>query len=156
MANAKQQPSNEYLETLLAYYEAEVGGEAYFEALADHFEEREKVLLLAMVERYAAESVEPLIEKYGLVPRDTTAIHREGRSYRDLHQSQSWSEFMEYMVRRYPEYLVEFRSLEQMAPAEDLPALNVLTDHEIAVIEFAEMELAGDPDSLKPLYNYLA
>jgi len=156
MTSVGPQPSDEYLETLLAYYEEEISGEAYFEALADHFDEREKVLLLARVERYAADSVVPLIEKYGLIPRDTADIQREGRGYRSLHQSLSWSEFMSYMVRRYPEYLVEFRSLEQMAPAEDLPALKVLTGHEVAVIEFAKMELAGDADSLKALLDYMA
>jgi len=43
-----------------------------------------------------------------------------------------------------------------MAPIEDLTALSVLTDHEIAVIDFAKRELAGDPDSTAPLYLYLA
>ena len=42
-----------------------------------------------------------------------------------------------------------------MAPEEDLYALNNLTEHEVAAIEFAKRELARDPDSLAPLRNYL-
>lgn len=52
--------STDYLETLLSYYEEEISGEAYFYALADHFEERDKLILLARIERDAAHAVEPL------------------------------------------------------------------------------------------------
>ena len=149
------EPSKQYLQTLLRYYEEEISGEAYFYALADHFAEREKVILLARIERRAAEAVLPLLEKYGLTPRDESVIHSEGRSDPELHQSHSWPEFMTYMVKRYPGYVEDFRALEQMAPVEDLTALNVLTDHEVVVIDFAEKELAGDPDSLAPLLKYL-
>ena len=43
--------SSEYLKTLLRYYEDEIRGEAYFFALAEHYEERDKVILLGNVER---------------------------------------------------------------------------------------------------------
>lgn len=43
-----------YLRTLLLYYEEEIIGEAYFHGLARHFDEREKIVLLARVERRAA------------------------------------------------------------------------------------------------------
>ena len=58
--------SSEYLDTLLKYYEDEIRGEAYFFALAEHFEERDKVILLGKVERRAAEAVIPLLQKYEL------------------------------------------------------------------------------------------
>jgi len=150
------QASKEYLDTLLRYFEDEISGEAYFYGLAEHFAEREKTILLARVERHAAEAVRPLLHKYGLEPRQESVIRDQGKAYVEVHQSYSWREFMTYIVKRYPGYLDDFAGLENLAPAEDLPALNVLTDHEVAVIEFAEMELAGDPDSLKPLYDYMA
>jgi dimethylamine/trimethylamine dehydrogenase len=62
--------TDEYLKTLLSYYEEEIEGEAYFYGLVDYFEEQEKLTVLARVERRAAESVVPLLEKYGLVSRD--------------------------------------------------------------------------------------
>jgi dimethylamine/trimethylamine dehydrogenase len=150
------QASEEYLDTLLKYFEDEISGEAYFYGLAEHFAEREKTILLARVERHAAESVRPLLDKYGLEPRDETVIHNQGKGYVQKHQAYSWPEFMTYIIKRYPGYLDEFKGLEDMAPREDLPALNILTDHEVAVIEFAKMELAGNPDSLLPLIRYLA
>jgi len=43
-----------------------------------------------------------------------------------------------------------------MAPVADLPALETLTEHEVAVIDFAKLEIAGDPNSTAPLLQYLA
>ena len=56
---------------------------------------------------------------------------------------------------RYPQYLDDFVVLEKMAPTEDLEQLQQLTAHEIAALEFAELELANDPDSCAPLHQYL-
>jgi dimethylamine/trimethylamine dehydrogenase len=148
-------PSTRYLDTLLRYYEEEISGEAYFYALADYFDEPEKMVLLAKTERVAAQAIEPLLIKYGLVPKGDSELKDLGQSHIKLHQTYSWSEFMTYVVERYPGYLDDFAALEQMAPKEDLPALNILTDHEVAVIDFAEKELRGDPDSLIPLNRYL-
>ena len=155
MSNPDIKAASDYLETLLSYYEDEISGEAYFYALADHFAERDKIILLARIERVAAQAIFPLLEKHGLIPKDESVLKRQERSYLELHQSYSWQEFMTYIVERYPAYLDEFKSLEQMAPNEDLEALNILTNHEVAVIDFAERELAGDPNSLAPLIQYL-
>ena len=148
-------PSARYLDTLLRYYEEEISGEAYFYALADYFEERDKMILLAKTERVAAQAIEPLLKKYELVPKGDSELKDLGQSHVELHQSYSWTQFMTYVVERYPGYLDDFAALEQMAPSEDLSALNVLTDHEVAVIDFAEKELRGDPDSLILLNRYL-
>ncbi len=154
-SNLNTEPSSIYLETLLSYYEDEIRGEAYFYTLAEHFDESEKFILLARIERRAADAIRPLLEKYGLKPRDESVIEDEGRSYLDEHRSYSWPEFMAYIVKRYPGYLDEFKALEQMAPAADLPALTILTNHEAVVIDFAKKEIAGDPGSLTPLIQYL-
>ena len=60
------------------------------------------------------------------------------------------------MSVRYRVYVDDFEALEAIAPGEDRQALNVLTEHEVVTIEFAEMEVAEDPDSLAPIRRYLA
>lgn len=40
-------------------------------------------------------------------------------------------------------------------PAADLPALKRLTCHEVVTIDFANEEIAGDPDSLASIREYL-
>jgi len=111
--------------------------------------------MLARIERHAAAAVEPLLEKYGLKPRDDTTLECEGRSHVDRHQSFSWLQFMTYVVERYPLYTEDFLALERMAPAADQSALKKLTAHEVAVVDFAKLELAGDADSVDLLLQYL-
>lgn len=144
-----------YLRTLLLYYEEEIMGEAYFYGLVRHFDEAEKLVLLARVERRAAEAVYPLLKKYDLSARDESVLKAQGEGHIERHQSYEWPDFMSYIVQRYPRYLDDFKALERMAPSEDLPALEILTDHEVAAIEFARMEIANDPHRLDPLYKYL-
>ena len=110
--NARGGAAADYLVTLLEYYEAEIMGEAYFYCLADHFEERDKMILLARIERDAASTVEPLLGKYDLHARDEAELARPGRGYISLHQAYSWQEFMTYIVERYPACLDEFEALE--------------------------------------------
>ena len=145
-----------YLDTLLRYYEEEISGEAYFYGLLDAFGESEKVTLLAQMERRAAQTIEPLLEKYDLGSVNEERLKDLGASEVASHQGFSWMQFMAYIVERYPLYLDEFHALEAMAPPADLPLLQELTEHETAVIEFAERELAGKSSSLQPLKLYLA
>jgi dimethylamine/trimethylamine dehydrogenase len=148
-----------YLKTLLVYFEEEIMGEAYFHGLAEHFEkpeEREKLILMGKVERYAAESVRSLINKYNLTPRPDDELHAIGEKWIERHVDHEWLVLMSDISVRYHDYMVQFHALEGMAPKEDLPALNILTDHEVAAIEFADLEVAGAPDSVIPLLQYLA
>ncbi len=148
-----------YLETLLKYYEDEVMGEAYFHRLADHIggtAEREKFALLAEVERRAADVVRPLLEKHGLTPRDKSILKVLGEADVERHRHFSWMEMMAYMAGRYPAYLDEFEALERLAPKDDMPALKLLTRHEVVAIDFANKEITGDPDSLASIREYLA
>ncbi len=153
-----QTASTIYLKTLLEYYEEEVMGVAYFNGLAEHIDggaERGKLTLLAKVERRAAEAVRPLLEKHGLVPRDESVLESLGASHVERHQGYSWTEFVAYMAARYPAFVDDFEALERLAPEADLPALKLLTDHEVVAIDFANKEIAGDPNSLAPLREYL-
>lgn len=148
----------DYLKTLLLYHEEEVMGEAYFYGLIGHFSEaheKEKLDLLARMERYAAESVRPLLEKYGLAPRPDEELAAIGKQSIDRHARLTWPEFVTYMANRYPAYMDEFHALENMGPEEDQPYLKALTNHETAAISFANRELAGDRDSTQPMHQYL-
>ena len=155
MNNAEILVHPNYLPTLLQYYEEEVAGEACFYGLAEHFDQREKTILLARVERVTAEAVAPLLKRYGLVPRDEKTLRKEGLDDVAQYANWSWLRFMNYIIDRYPGYIDEFEALEAMAPQDDRDALEQLTWHEIVVINFAQRELAGDPDSTEVLLDYL-
>lgn len=158
MTQTDTQRHEKYRTTLLNYYEEEIMGEAYFYALAEHFDgadERKKLRLLAEVERCAARAVEPLLVKYNLTPRDQEMLKSLGVSDVAAHKDYGWREFVDYMVVRYPGYVDDFEALEHLAPDEDLPQLKRLTRHEIVAIEFAVKEAACEADSAAPLHGYL-
>ena len=147
-----------YLKALLYHYEAEIEGEAYFSAMADCFDdaaEREKLALLAAVERRAADTVRPLVDKYGLVPREETKLKAIGVEFTGPHRHFSWRQFVTHIADEYPAYLDNFHALEEMAPEDDLARLQRLTHHEVVLIDFAQREVANDPDSVMPLRRYL-
>lgn len=147
-----------YLDTLLLYYEEEIMGEAYFYALAQTFNgpgEPVKLTLMAEVERHAAEAVRPLLQKHGLVPRQDCELVPLGENWAKRHGGWSWGDLMKDISVCYPDYVDAFEKLEKMAPGEDLPALKVLTEHEVAAIEFANREIAGELDSAEPIRRYL-
>ena len=71
------------------------------------------------------------------------------------HQDYGWRELMAYMVERFPGYIDDFEALKRLAPEADLPALKLLTQHEVVTIEFAGKDVAGEADSTAPLRRYL-
>ncbi len=147
-----------YTATVLNYYQDEIAGEAYFNGLAEHFthpQEQKKLALLARVERCTAQAVRPLLEKYGLTPPTDSELGLLGEAGIQKRCQMSWKELMTDMTIRYPAYIEQFRMLEKQAPKEDLQALKKLTDHEIALVEFAKKEIAGDSDSLEPVNRYI-
>tara|TARA_Y100000588_G_scaffold324144_1_gene357106 strand:- start:1094 stop:1582 length:489 start_codon:yes stop_codon:yes gene_type:complete len=149
---------HEYLSVLLRYYEEELVGEAYFLGLCNIFErpdQQQKLKLLADVEFHSVRGARSLIAKYELETRHLDTLTEIGGNYARAYEHWSWNELVEYMAKRYPGYLDDFAYLESLAPDEDLPPLEFLTQHEVAAIEFANRELAGDDDSSEPLRRYL-
>lgn len=148
----------EYLRLLVRYYEEEISGAIYFDALARNSSDpdcRGKLALLATVERRAAETMLPLLLRYGLRPRDDVALRSEGESSAARHLGLDWPTFVDHVVTTYPRYMDEFEALERMAPASDLPALKRLSRHETLTIDFAEREQKGDSNSVDSLRAYL-
>ena len=63
---------------------------------------------------------------------------------------------MNSMLETFPGYVDDFERLESLAPEHDLPALKVLTAHEVAAIQFLECEATGrGAASLEPLNHYM-
>lgn len=150
-------PNKQYLDTLTRYYEEEIEGEAYFYAIAERLsdpEEKRKMQMVAEVETYAAAAVEPLLSKYDLRPIPREDLAASGRKMA-TDSPGDFTHFMRKWQVEFPGYIAEFEALEAMAPAEDVPLLKVLTNHEHAAIAFIEAELKGEPDSTAPMRHYL-
>jgi len=147
----------DYFGTLVAYYEEEISGEAWYDALANLFDgdRRDKMRLLAEVERHTAAIVRPLIDKHGLDVQDQVALISEGRMAA-ARWAGDWNGLIAYMRQGFPAYVPAFEALEAMAPPADRAILRRMTEHELVAIDFLEREVGGDPDSIAPLMTFLA
>ena len=147
----------DYLEALLRAYEEEGEGEALYRALAQRMVQprhKEKMLLLAEVERATAKAVRPLIDRYGLTPAPREALVATAQA-QAARGAQDWHTLLEQMRGSVPGYVDEFKKIEAMGPAADQPFLALMTAHEVVALEFLEREEKGDPDSTAPLLDFL-
>jgi len=128
---------SEYDDLLLDAYKGELFGDAFFGTLADAQpdpDRREKLRMLQTVEARTATSLRRLMTDAGL--------HTDPALSRGLREA-------------LPPFLEKFVRLREIAGTPTDPALDALVNHERAIDRFAELELAGDKKSLKPLQDHL-
>ncbi len=149
---------DDYLPFLTRYLEEEIGGVAYFAALADRFSDprhKEALRLLSEIEAAVVDAVDVLRRRHRLALRDESTLRAKGAAGAATAKYATWPAFVDHILTRFPDYIDEFAALEAVAPEADKPLLKPFTDHEIAAIRFAEREKAGDPGSLDELSAYL-
>jgi hypothetical protein len=142
---------------LLNAYEEEVSGEAYFAALAEQHDgrAREALMLIAEMEVVTARLFRPVIDAAGLHPRSAEELVREGRDDAEALRGTSWTEFLASMRDGYDAYVTEFKGIRAAVKPDFRPHADLLIAHEVAIIDFARAELAGDGNSLSYLHRYL-
>jgi hypothetical protein len=147
----------DYPSSLLLCLEEECAGEAFFAALAERHDGRARhaLLLMAQIERAMTEALRPLVERHRLTPSPLAVLHAEGAREARALQTIGWRDFLERMARDYPAYLGEFEAIAGLGPAEDQEVFQLMLDHEVAFIDFALRDLAGDPDSHRALESFL-
>ncbi len=148
---------SEYDNLLLEAYKGELFGDAFFGALAEMQpdpERREKLKTLQTVEARTATSLRRLVGNAGL-HADPAVSRREGEKVAAGLDPEDWHELMRNLRDALPHYLEKFVRLREIARTPTDPALNALVNHEHAIERFAELELAGDEKSLKPLQDHL-
>lgn len=146
----------EYLSILKQYYDEEVSGEAFYKGLSKYFDdpkELEKISYLAKVEKHAASTVRPLLDKYKITPQSDTELYVIGKNQARQYSRYDWHSLMKEISTNFPNYIGEFIALENMAPTTDQTILRKLTAHEIAVIEFANLELENCPRKLTAAFR---
>lgn len=139
-------------------YADEVSGETYFATFATAEPDPRRAAFwnkIALIENRTEAAIRPLAQALGVVPPVLAALRQSGCDEALANPILSWKAAMEEMVSDYPAYLDEFAQLKDIAPSEALDAMDLLYAHEVAMIEFAKLELAGDPHSIAPLDRYL-
>jgi hypothetical protein len=112
---------------------------------------------LAQLERETAASMRPLVEKHGGPIEMDYALQRQSVQDAAVYSDKTWEDVMLSMSEVLPSYVKTFSELEAAAPTGELPALQGLTRHEEALVEFVRRELCGQTsDSLAPVLALLS
>jgi hypothetical protein len=145
-------------EGLRMAYEEEISGETYFARLAEFQtgRAREALELMAAMEVVTARAIEPVLARHGILTTPVDQLRQEGRAEADRLAHVSATELFTTMRDTYDAYVAEFEATLAQAPDADKPAVQILIDHEVAIIDFSHAELRGDAESLQPLQDYLA
>ncbi len=143
---------------LLNAYEEEVSGAAYFAGLADQHTGRARDALLLMVEMEEATArvMRPVVDAAGLCPRHADDLALEGHAEAEALRGAGWETLLTGMRDDYGAYVAEFEAVRASVPPHFRTRADLLIAHEVAIIDFARAELAGEADSMSCLRGYLA
>ncbi|ATU95375.1 hypothetical protein [Phyllobacterium zundukense] len=145
--HSSQDPS--YEDRLLSAYEGEILGEAFFATLAHEAEAdqtRTKLQHLAAIERMVAGALSPVIARRSLEPKRKEELAAQGRKEAIDYLGLDWTEFAIKLRDLLLPFLAEFEGLLADAPSADEPLVQLLVDHEAALIAFARTEGEDERD----------
>jgi len=144
-------------EGLKTSFEEEVLGEAFFRELAQHQTPANRITLLmfAEIERITISSIEHLIAKYNIVTTDIDSLRKDGTSKAASLKHENWHVIIAKIIENYPIFIGEFRSLRDMAADKDTAAIDILIEHEQAMLDFAIRQQAGAANPRMPLETFI-
>src|ERR1700704_4081613 len=127
-----------YLTELLEWYRGEVGGEAFFAALARDTGDpglAAKWQKLAELERYVADRLRTALEARGVpIPPAMADLQQRGRNSAREYRNLCWREALSRLRPELVRYVREFQAAESRMPDELLPLAQFVTAHEQALL----------------------
>ena len=150
--------AHEYREGIRLAWQGEQWGKAFFDALADAAGDADqcaKWTVLADLEEATGERLAPLVAD---APDGASAAeHRSLDAAVAAYSQLPWASAMAQMMTILDPAIERFQTLLDMAPAQDRETMQILLDHEVALKQFAERELAGQATtSLDPVRAVIA
>ena len=150
--------SEEHQHLLHSACRGETLGEAMFVSLetsATNDRERQVCRLMAELEKVTAELLVPVMRRHG-VDYDRAAAWTEGEECTARMIKDGWVSYFDAIIPLSEAGLAEMQRLHELSDEQDRPATARLVAHEVAFLEFAQREAAGDTDSTAPLERFLA
>ena len=149
--------SKAYRDGILSAWQGEQWGRQFFELLAaatDDADHRAKWEVLAELERATGDTLAPLVDADADASQDKRAdLHAAATAYAAMPHADA----LQQMMTLVEPAIERFRELLDMAPEEHREVVQILFDHEVAIQQFANRELAGDTaTSLDPVREVIA
>jgi hypothetical protein len=135
-----------YLDGIRSAWLGEQFGEVFFKALADRTEDesmRSTWHTLANLESVTGKRMLEVLAAYG-ENTPTDQIIEIGDEVLSQYTGVSHHESMLHMKDVVEKAIIRFDQLLAVAPESDVPAVQFLVHHEMALLTFVEREIAGD------------
>jgi hypothetical protein len=143
---------------LTGWYSGEVGGNALFSTLAGEWSvaAADKWRALAAVEATVASSLATVLRAQGIPLPVDAGVEERARRRCDAIAGKSWPETMHWLHHIAEVALEKMRADAGRLPPELSTVGDLVVRHEIALLDFAALELAGRPaESLPRLEAFL-
>jgi hypothetical protein len=143
---------------LTEWYAGEVGGKALFVALAQAGGPNVagKWLALAAVENAVAATLSAALTARRIPFPRLDHVDARARQRCESVAGQSWPQTMQWLRRIANDALGHMRRDAAVLPPELESLGRMVVRHELALVSFAELELAGHPQSLEPIDAFLS
>ncbi|HME41185.1 MAG TPA: hypothetical protein VKG63_19675 [Steroidobacteraceae bacterium] len=135
-----------YLAGLAELYAAEVLGEGLASRwleLTSVPDQRYKLELFLQLESEAKVRLRPLLARRGLSLVEDDGLRAAGAAVAEKFAAVPWKSAMAELAVLARPYLERFQTLLDAAPAEDVPWVSFMVDHEASVIRMAQREAEG-------------
>lgn len=126
-------------------FQGEVSGELLFSGLAERIDDlsrREKLDVLALLERRTREALVPVMERSGLSSDPDPKTVTDTKLITDVAASMSWEELWASGEAITTQFLALYRRIAELTETEH-EAAALLVAHEEALRDFARIEQAG-------------
>jgi hypothetical protein len=136
-----------YLAELLEWYSGEIGGEAFFNALAqgaDNPGVARKWQKLAQLEQCVAGRLRTALEARGVPLPAAAADRSRGLNSAQAYANLAWREALNRLRQELVGFVRDFQAAESRMPEDILPLAQFVTEHERALLEFVTRELDQD------------
>jgi hypothetical protein len=149
-----------FVQYLIERFQGEVYGEAVFAALADAEldpEARYKWRVLEALERETKEYLARALGERGHAVEESAESRAQGEKLGRRLASVPRALFMAGFRAEVQKFVAEYEQAEATAPADGLRVARHVTAHERAILEFADLEIAGrSAESPAPVLSLLA
>jgi len=131
---------------LSRWYAGEVGGEALFAQMAKQAapQAADKWLVLAQLEARVASRLMDILSARGLPTPTLHDVERRAQERCEAVAGKSWAETMQWLRTLAGGALQKMRTEADQLPESLAPIGALVVRHEAALLEFADMELAGN------------
>jgi hypothetical protein len=139
---------DQYRAGVTELYQAEIVGEGLFSTLLANCprEHAYGMALLLQLEGEAKVRLRPFLWRLGLTLVEDESMRAAGSEVAQTLKNLPWSQAMLELAELVQPYLARYRALESAAPAGDRALVRFMVEHELTVLRFAELQVAGDTE----------